>query len=73
MLLQSPDPDTLLLLPALPTKWHTGHVKGLAAPGGRRVSIFWEDGKLRDFTVTGDTAHLTIKYNGAIVAPRKDA
>jgi len=60
MLLQAPDDDTLLLLPALPAKWQSGSVKGLAAPGNRRVDIAWEDGKTKDYKIYGDTQGLKI-------------
>jgi len=60
MLMQShrerPDqPFTVSLLPALPTKWHSGSVKGLVARGGIEVGIDWTEGKL-----TGATLHRKI-------------
>ena len=41
MLLQSRD-DTLLLLPALPSRWGSGHITGLMAPGNLLCDIYWD-------------------------------
>jgi alpha-L-fucosidase 2 len=50
MLLQSHD-STVHLLPALPSAWKSGEVRGLHARGGFGIDVSWADGSMRSATV----------------------
>ncbi len=45
MLLQSTS-KRILLLPALPKAWQTGHIKGLCVKGGGEMDVYWQEGNL---------------------------
>ena len=56
---------TIELLPALPTNWKDGSVKGLRARGGYTVDITWRNGLVVDYRIRnphGGT--VTMRYNG---------
>ncbi len=62
MLIQShrgtPDHRIVDLLPALPSEWKNGSVKGLKSRGGFIFDMAWADGRLTDVTVTATSDKL---------------
>lgn len=63
MLLQSRE-GKIFLLPALPSSWQNGKVTGLKAIGDVTVDITWRNGKLKSYTVSGNTDNIEIFCNG---------
>ncbi|MBQ9693083.1 MAG: glycoside hydrolase family 95 protein [Clostridia bacterium] len=53
MLLQS-SPDTVHILPALPSEWKELSVRGLSAKGKRKISLSVKNGELYSCEITGD-------------------
>lgn len=55
MLVQSNERRTVLL-PALPSKWPTGSVRGIKLVGGCTLDMEWENGRLRDYSIHSERA-----------------
>jgi alpha-L-fucosidase 2 len=67
MLVQSTLED-LHLLPALPSAWPQGHVKGLRARGGHEVTMTWAEGKVAHAEVVlGWKESVRVHYAGKVV------
>ncbi|MEJ2815354.1 glycoside hydrolase family 95 protein [Caulobacter sp. CCG-8] len=67
MILQSRN-DQILLLPALPSTWPTGHLTGLRARGAVGVDVIWSRGKLETavLTAAADGRH-HVRYGAAAI------
>ncbi|MEO9572121.1 MAG: glycoside hydrolase family 95 protein, partial [Polaribacter sp.] len=63
MLLQSHN-DEIHILPALPSEWQSGSIKGIVAKKGFEIDITWELGKLKTLVVTSKLGNtLKLRYN----------
>lgn len=66
MLLQSHN-EEIDLLPALPSTWKSGSIRGLRARGGYTINMKWSANKLTALTITADRAGAhAIRYNGKV-------
>ncbi|MBW7890552.1 MAG: glycoside hydrolase family 95 protein, partial [Chitinophagaceae bacterium] len=66
MLLQSHN-EEIDLLPALPSTWKSGSIRGLRARGGYTINMKWSANKLTALTITADSAGAhAIRYNGKV-------
>jgi alpha-L-fucosidase 2 len=64
----APGPSFILsLLPALPSAWPNGAVKGLRARGGFEVDIAWKDGKVASYRVAAnEPGPVLVRINGEV-------
>lgn len=68
MLVQS-TMERIVLLPALPSAWKSGSVKGLCVKGGAEIRLAWEDGKLKDCALHAKARlHTNVRYGGRMKA-----
>ena len=67
MLVQS-TPDQITLLPALPSQWDQGSLKGVLVRGGGKVDIVWAGGKLKEFRLqSSHDGSYRVNYSGKTV------
>ncbi len=67
MLLQSHG-KYIHILPALPSSWQDGEIKGLMARGNFEISMKWEKGRLKAATVKSNCGgKCSLKYDGKIM------
>ena len=66
MLMQSHN-DEVHLLPALPSAWASGSIKGIVAKKGFEIDMNWELGKLKTLVVTSKLGNvLKLRYNDEV-------
>jgi alpha-L-fucosidase 2 len=68
MLVQS-TPNEITLLPALPSRWDEGSLKGVRVRGGGKVDIVWDKGRLKEFRLQANhDAKYRVNYDGKTVS-----
>ena len=66
MLVQS-TPDEIIVLPALPTQWPSGNLRGVRVRGGAKVDIAWSNDKLTEMHIlSGTAARYRINYRDRV-------
>jgi len=64
----------VILLPALPSAWPNGSVKGIHAHGGLMIDLAWRGGRLASFMVKGPKgAAVRIRHDGKLRSVKLDA
>ncbi|MBK5261513.1 MAG: glycoside hydrolase family 95 protein [Peptostreptococcaceae bacterium] len=74
MLMQSHSSE-ISLLPALPKEWKNGGIQGLRARGGYNVTIFWNEGKLKNafiYSKFSNKCRVRTKTNAKILSAGKE-
>lgn len=67
MLVQSTT-DRIVLLPALPRVWQSGHIRGLCIRGGGEIELSWESGELSSCRIMArNPLAVTVKYKESAV------
>ncbi len=59
MLVQS-DGESIYLLPALPSEWKDGSVKGFRVKGNAKIDFSWKDGKITDYKLHSENEKLKV-------------
>jgi hypothetical protein len=60
-------------LPALPSAWPTGSVKGLRARGGLAVDIDWKDGTVTNYRLSvSEPRDVMLRVNGEVKKVRSE-